>query len=88
MKEILFTVIVVVIFLALVYLPYKMGQYDEHANRQQKWVDFHAGYEQGVQHTMQYYKATGKYPTYYWRAMHFRDDIQSPEDVLVTIEKE
>ena len=79
-KDILLPMIgLVIIMLCLTFLiGYEAGH---------DWKDFKSGYEQGCWHTMVYNKATGKYPTPYWRDMYFMDDLQTSEDIIDTLKE-
>jgi len=46
---------------------------------------FKEGYEQGAWHTLLYYSTVEEWPSQYWRYNHYKDDLQTEEDLLETI---
>ena len=49
--------------------------------------EFQHGYEQGALHILLYYKATGEWPSHYWRHTYLKEDLQNENDILKTLER-
>jgi len=50
-----------------------------------KEKSFREGYEQASWHMLLHHKAIGKYPSYQWRHTHLYDNLQTIEDIQITL---